>query len=69
MTITISNREKEIIHLIANEYTAKEIAHKLFISQHTVDTHRKNILSKLNVKNTAGMVRRCFECGFLSTNY
>ena len=62
----ISRREKEVLHLIAYEYTAKEIASKLFISAHTVNDHRKKLLSKLEVKNTAGMVRKGFEEGLLT---
>ena len=61
--ISISTREKEVLHLIAYEYTAKEIASKLYISRHTVNDHRKNLLAKLNVRNTAGMVRVAFETG------
>ncbi len=61
--IQISSREKEVLQLIAYEYTAKEIASKLFISFHTVNDHRKNLLCKLNVRNTAGMVRVAFEKG------
>lgn len=61
----ISNREKEILFLIAHELTAKEIASLLFISTHTVDTHRKNLMEKLKVRNSAGMVRRGFESGLL----
>ena len=63
MDIRISSREKEILRLIAFEFTAKEIAHKLYISPHTVDSHRKNLLEKLKVKNTAGMVRVAYEKG------
>jgi DNA-binding NarL/FixJ family response regulator len=53
----LSKREIEIINLIAEELTTQEIAEKLFISPHTVDTHRKNLLAKLNVRNTAGLVK------------
>lgn len=63
MNIHISTREREVLQLIAFEFTAKEIAHKLYISPHTVDSHRKNLLEKLKVKNTAGMVRVAFEKG------
>ncbi len=50
-------REKEILEYISKEYTNKEIASMLFISRRTVDTHRRNLLLKLDVKNTAGLVR------------
>lgn len=60
-----SMRELEILELVAFENTIKEVADKLFISQHTVVSHRKNIMTKLEVKNVAGMVRRGFELGLL----
>ena len=62
----LTTREREVISLVAKEYSTKEIATTLFISYETVSTHRKNIMRKLNVKNSAGMVRRSFECGYLS---
>lgn len=52
----ISTREKEILQLIANGFTNPQIAAKLFISLHTVDTHRKNLLAKFDVNNTAGLI-------------
>ena len=62
----VSNRELEILQLVAFENTIKEVANKLLISEHTVISHRKNLMVKLEVKNTAGMVRRGFELGLLS---
>ena len=62
---TISNRELEILSLVAHEHSTKEIAQQLYISTHTVLSHRKNLLLKMNVKNTAGLVRKAFELGFL----
>ena len=64
----ITRRECEILELIANEYTSKEVASMLYISQNTAETHRRNLLSKLGVKNTAGLVRRGFELGLLHTS-
>lgn len=64
----ISTREQEVLQLIAHEKTTAEIAMDLFLSSHTVLTHRKNLLSKLDVKNTAGLIRKSFELGFLSVN-
>lgn len=52
----LSKREKEIIQLIKQGLTSHEIANKLFLSTYTVDTHRRNILRKLDLKNTAMMV-------------
>lgn len=62
----LSGREKEVLKLIVDEFTTKEIAEKLFISQHTVESHRKNIFSKLNVKNVAGMVKFAIENNLLT---
>lgn len=56
LTYDLSEREKEVLALICQEYTAKEIGEKLFISFRTVEGHRKKLLSKLNVRNTAGLV-------------
>lgn len=56
-TIVLTRREKEVLELIANGMTNAEIAKKLFISVTTVDTHRKNLLAKLEAKNTASLVR------------
>ncbi len=61
MTNSISQREKEVLVLIAHEYSTQEIAQILYISQHTALSHRKSLLFKLKVKNTAGMIRRAFE--------
>ncbi len=61
----LSRREKEILIHIAMEYTTHEIADKLFISQNTVNTHRKNLMSKLNAKNTAGLVKYAIQQGLL----
>jgi DNA-binding NarL/FixJ family response regulator len=54
---TLSRREKEILKLILDEATTAEIAEKLFISIGTVETHRHNMMTKLGVRNTAGLVR------------
>ncbi|MWB96235.1 response regulator [Flavobacterium sp. GA093] len=55
--LLLSPREIEIITLIALEYSGKEISEMLFISMNTVETHRKNIMKKLNTKNTIGLVK------------
>lgn len=57
----ITEREREVLTLIAYEYTAKEIASRLYLSYETVNSHRKNIIQKLGVRNTAGMVRVAVE--------
>ena len=61
----LTRREKEILHLITEEYTTDEIAKKLFISPSTVITHRKSLLRKVNAKNVAGLVKKAFEFGLL----
>lgn len=60
-TQNISPREKEVLNLIAYERSTKEIAAELFLSPHTVISHRKNLMSKLFVKNAAGLVRKGFQ--------
>jgi len=63
----ITGREYEILQLIAKEHTTKDIAKQLYLSTHTVFTHRKNLLDKLEAKNTAGLIRKAFENGYLNT--
>ncbi len=57
LPVTLTKREQEILELVALEYTTKEIADKLFLSPRTIETHRANIMRKLDVKNAAGLVR------------
>jgi len=54
----LSDREFEILKLIAAGNTNKEIAHKLFLSKRTVDKHREHLLEKMKVKNTVGLLRK-----------
>lgn len=58
---TITRREKEVLELIALGLTNPEIAEKIFVSVNTADTHRKNLLMKLEAKNTADLVRLAFK--------
>jgi DNA-binding NarL/FixJ family response regulator len=53
----LTRREKEVLGLIAEGMTNNEIAQQLFISSATVDTHRKNLLTKFDAKNTASLIR------------
>ena len=55
----LTKREKEVIKLIIDGLTNDAIAEKLFLSPLTISTHRKNVLSKLNLKNTAMLVKYC----------
>jgi DNA-binding NarL/FixJ family response regulator len=59
----LTSREKEILALIIKEYTTDEIANELFVSNKTVESHRSNLMQKLGVKNSAGLVRVAFEKG------
>ncbi len=59
----ITRREQEILNLIVQEYTTNEIAQKLFLSCNTIETHRINLIHKMGVKNTAGLVRVAVETG------
>ncbi len=65
----LTNREQQILQLVAYEYTTNMIAQKLYLSPHTVIAHRNNLMSKLDVSNTAGLVRRGFEIGALSVEH
>jgi len=65
----LTQRETEILFLIVEEHTTNEIAQKLFISHCTVETHRINMIHKLGVKNTAGLVRVAFEAGLYSRGF
>ena len=53
---TLSKREKDVVKLLAKGLSNKEISEQLFISPHTVITHRKNITRKLNIKSIAGLI-------------
>jgi DNA-binding NarL/FixJ family response regulator len=57
----ISAREMEILKLIAGEYTNEQISEKLKIAKRTVDSHRQNLLNKLNVRNTAGLINYAYK--------
>jgi len=64
-TCRISAREHEVLNQISYGLTTKEIASKLYVSDHTIITHRKNLLIKLQARNTAGLIRKAFEFGIL----
>jgi len=66
--VVISERELEVIKYIAEGYTNLEIANLLFLSQHTVNTHRKNIMQKLGVNNTAAIVMYAVKTKLVSPN-
>lgn len=62
----LSRREKQVLQLIVDECTTAEIAEALFISFGTVETHRRNLLLKLDARNTAGLVRMAMEYDLLN---
>lgn len=64
--VELTEREKEILQLIVQEKTTKEIAEQLCLSEKTIETHRASIMQKLEVKNIAGMVRKAIMKGLVS---
>ncbi|NJM24864.1 MAG: response regulator transcription factor [Bacteroidia bacterium] len=54
----VTNREKEVLHLVGDGFSTKQIAEKLSISHHTVETHRKNLLKKYEAKNSAELIQK-----------
>ncbi|WP_018626537.1 response regulator [Niabella aurantiaca] len=62
---TLTSREKEILILIAEGYTNPQIAEQLFVSPYTVDSHRKNLLTKFAVNNTAGLIKLAVKYGMV----
>ncbi len=63
----LTRREKEVLQLITDEYTNQDIADKLHVSIRTVECHRLSLLHKLEVKNTAGLVKKAIELRLLSS--
>lgn len=61
----LTERETEIIKLISEGFSNKEIGNKLFISHRTVDTHRTNLMKKLNVSNIAGLISYAIKNGLV----
>lgn len=61
----LSNKESEVLGLISKGLTTKEIAAKLFVSSRTIETHRANILKKLEVKNTAELIKKAAKMNLI----
>lgn len=61
----VTRREKEVLVLISEGLTNKEIADKLFVSLSTIDSHRKNLLTKFNVMNTAALISQAMKKGVI----
>jgi DNA-binding NarL/FixJ family response regulator len=62
---SLTQREKEVLELIVQEFTSKEIADKLFISKQTVDTHRLNIMLKTECKSLVGLIKYAIQSGYI----
>jgi DNA-binding NarL/FixJ family response regulator len=62
---SLSNREREVLKLIAQGRSNREIAETLFVSVRTVESHRASLLKKLNQKNTASLVKVAIEKGYV----
>ncbi len=62
----LTTRELEVLELITREYTTVEIANELFLSTRTIEGHRKNLISKLGVKNTAGLIMKAIKDKIIS---
>lgn len=60
----LHEREKHIIKLIFEEFSSSEIAEKLHLSEHTVNTYRKSLLSKTGAKNVVGLIKYAFKSGW-----
>ena len=63
--VELTQRETEVLKLIVKEFTTQEIAEALFISTNTVETHRKNLINKLGVRNLAGLVKYALQNGLV----
>lgn len=64
-TELLTEREREILRLITKEYSNKQIGEKLFISERTVETHRKNIFRKTNTSSLVGLIKYAFEHNYV----
>jgi two-component system nitrate/nitrite response regulator NarL len=62
---SFSKRETEIVRLLADGFSTQEVADKLFLSYYTIETHRKNLLNKLNLRNTAELIKYAAQLGLL----
>lgn len=63
---SISEREREILKMICDEISLKDIANRLAVSEKTIQTHKLNIQNKLNVRGTVGLVKAAYEIGLIS---
>jgi DNA-binding NarL/FixJ family response regulator len=63
--IKLTQREIDVITLIAQEHTTQEIADQLFLSKHTIESYRKNLIAKLNVRNLAGLTKYALKMKYI----
>lgn len=63
--VDLTRRELQVLQLIAQEFTTPEISEKLFIEESTVNTHRRNLISKLGVKSSLGLVSYAWKNGII----
>jgi DNA-binding NarL/FixJ family response regulator len=63
--VELTKREIDILRLVCEEMNSQEIADKLFISKHTAETHRRNLLSKTDCKNSVGLVKYAMDHGYI----
>ena len=61
----LSERELQVLHLVSDGKTTKEIADELFVSSRTVETHRVNMMKKLNVQNTAELIKKAVKLNLI----
>ncbi|MFT4682036.1 MAG: DNA-binding NarL/FixJ family response regulator, partial [Flavobacteriales bacterium] len=64
--VKLSKRETEVLSFVAREFSNLEISEKLSMSQRTVETHKRNLIKKLGVRNVVGLVLYAMENGYLS---
>jgi len=65
----LTRRETEVLQMIAMEMTNDEIAQKLFVSKRTIDTHRQNLINKLHVKNTVGLIKAAYKLNLIEEEF
>lgn len=63
--IKLTQREIDVVTLIAQEFTTQEIAEKLFLSKHTIESYRKNLIAKLGVRNLAGLTKYAIKMKYV----
>ncbi len=63
---SLTRREKEILHLLTLDYSSKDIAEKLFLSPRTIENHRMHLLQKMDVKNSASLIKKAIELGLIN---